>query len=52
MKTKNTLSIDVYINPKSKLEYIDIPITITPLPKIFTRVETIKKILKLINEKI
>lgn len=50
MKTKNTLSIDVYVN--SKLEYIDIPITITPMPKNWQRVKICKKILKLINEKI
>ena len=51
MKTRNILSIDVYIKPKWKLEYIDIPITITPMPKNWIRVETAKKILKLINEK-
>ena len=52
MKTRNILSIDVYIKPKSKLEYRqDIPITITPMPKNWIRVETAKKILKLINEK-
>jgi len=45
MKTRNILSIDVYIKPKSKLEYIDIPITITPMPKNWIRVETAKKIL-------
>lgn len=50
MKTRNILSIDVYIKPKSKLEYIDIPITITPMPKNWVRVEICKKILKLINE--
>jgi hypothetical protein len=51
MKTKNILSIDIYIEPKSKLEYIDIPITITPTPKNWRRVQICKKILKLINEK-
>jgi hypothetical protein len=51
MKTKNILSIDVYLKTKSKLEYIDIPITITPTPKNWRRVQICKKILKLINEK-
>jgi len=51
MKTRNILSIDIYVKPKAKLEYIDIPITITPMPKNWIRVETAKKILKLINEK-
>jgi hypothetical protein len=51
MKTRNILSIDVNIKPKLKLEYIDIPITITPMPKNWVRAETAKKILKLINEK-
>ena len=51
MKTRNILSIDIYVKPKAKLEYIVIPITITPMPKNWIRVETAKKILKLINEK-
>ena len=51
MKTRNILSIDVYLKPKAKLEWIDIPITITPLPKKWQRVEICKKVLKLINEK-
>ena len=51
MKTRNILSIDIYVKPKAKLEYIDILITITPMPKNWIRVETAKKILKLINEK-
>jgi hypothetical protein len=51
MKTKNILSIDIYIQPESKLEYIDIPITITPTPKKWRRLQICKKILKLINEK-
>lgn len=49
MKTKNILSIDIYIKPK--LEYINIPITITTMPKNWDRVEKYKKILKMINEK-
>jgi hypothetical protein len=51
MKTRNILSIDVYLKPKAKLEWIDIPITITSLPKKWQRVEICKKVLKLINEK-
>ena len=48
MKTKNILSIDIYVKPQPQL--VNIPITITPMPKNWIRVETAKKILKLINE--
>lgn len=49
MKTRNILSIDVYIKPQPQL--VNIPITITTMPKNWQRVEICKKILKLINEK-
>jgi hypothetical protein len=43
MKTRNILSIDIYVKPKPQL--VNIPITITPMPKNWIRVETAKKIL-------
>ena len=48
MKTRSILSIDIYVKPQPQL--VNIPITITPMPKNWIRVETAKKVLKLINE--
>jgi len=49
MKTRNILSIDIYVKTQPRL--VNIPITITILSKKCIRVKKVRKILKLINEK-
>ena len=43
MKTKNILSIDIVVKPHAKVDWIDIPITITKMPKNWQRQKQSKK---------